>query len=730
MEITASLFGDMLPASLQQQPNQGYSPDYYGQMQQYYSGYMPGQQLNTAPLQDWYGSESSIPYGGTTFAKRAQPTPTPQPSASTGVEGSSGGGSGDYSGTSGSQAPTDPMQQLLNLNSPLAQGMLSFMPYGLGGALGGYQGATSANQLNDIVGLYGGTLGDKTNPLLGALQGLFGSTPAGVQAANSLAQQFQDIGIFAGYMEAGTDPVIGAMTAALQGDRQLNAQEYGTLGLSVGSQIQSYIGQGMSYRDAVKAAGADFGLDQSVISKAVNSVPLTDSEKLQQQLEASQQQTTGQLSQMQTLLDQYQQMGMSQQEATQRALADMGQNIQGVQSNLTGQINAQGQQFNTLLDQYQQLGMSQQEATQRALADMGKTIQGVESNLTGQINTQGQQFNTLLDQYQQMGMSQQEATQRALADMGQNIQGVQNNLSGQINTQGQQFNTLLQQYQQIGLSQDEAMQRTISDMRTDLSGQVNTQGQQFTMLLDQYQQMGLTQDQALQQTVKDMQTNFAGQLAGVQNNVNGLFNSTTSQIDAQGQQISMLAAQYEQLGFSQQEALNQAIQDVQPAPAPSITVAPPSAPESSGSSQAAQTGMTTNAQGQTVSNDATIAEQDAANFGPSTSTESTSGGKIVCTAMNEAYGFGSFRNRIWLKYSATHLTKAHEVGYHTLFLPLVDLAYKKNVKPLRYALENIARHRSSDLRAEMRNTKRDNLGRAYRAVLEPLCYFVGKLKGY
>ena len=106
------------------------------------------------------------------------------------------------------------------------------------------------------------------------------------------------------------------------------------------------------------------------------------------------------------------------------------------------------------------------------------------------------------------------------------------------------------------------------------------------------------------------------------------------------------------------------------------------------------------------------------------------GGKIVCTAMNEAYGFGSFRNRIWLKYSAEHMTKAHEAGYHTLFLPLVDLAYKKNFKPLRVVLENIARHRSADLRAEMRGSKRDKLGRAYRFVLEPLCYIVGKLKGY
>jgi hypothetical protein len=111
----------------------------------------------------------------------------------------------------------------------------------------------------------------------------------------------------------------------------------------------------------------------------------------------------------------------------------------------------------------------------------------------------------------------------------------------------------------------------------------------------------------------------------------------------------------------------------------------------------------------------------------------SSGGKIVCTAMNQAYGFGSFRNRIWLAYSAKHLTKAHEAGYHALFLPLVDVGYNQGNKMhnriVRRVLENIARHRSADLRAEMSGGKRDRIGQAYRFILEPLCYAVGKLKG-
>ena len=107
---------------------------------------------------------------------------------------------------------------------------------------------------------------------------------------------------------------------------------------------------------------------------------------------------------------------------------------------------------------------------------------------------------------------------------------------------------------------------------------------------------------------------------------------------------------------------------------------------------------------------------------------SDSSDKIVCTAMNKSYGFGSYRQAIWLSYSKEHLTKEHELGYHTLFLPLVDLGYNKNNKFVRTALEHIARHRTADLRAFTQNKKRDTLGRIYRSILEPLVYTVGKFR--
>ena len=106
-----------------------------------------------------------------------------------------------------------------------------------------------------------------------------------------------------------------------------------------------------------------------------------------------------------------------------------------------------------------------------------------------------------------------------------------------------------------------------------------------------------------------------------------------------------------------------------------------------------------------------------------------SGGKIVCTMMNQSYGFGSFRNAIWLKYSKDNLSEEYQKGYHRIFLPLVAYAKGNGMsnKIVRNTLEHIAKHRTLDLRQEMRGAKRHTLGRLYRSMLEPLCYIVGKL---
>jgi len=122
---------------------------------------------------------------------------------------------------------------------------------------------------------------------------------------------------------------------------------------------------------------------------------------------------------------------------------------------------------------------------------------------------------------------------------------------------------------------------------------------------------------------------------------------------------------------------------------------------------------------QTSSGDVYASAVEAAEKG-----DGPSGGdrKIVCTMMNDSYGFGSFRNKIWLRHSKD-LAPEYQIGYHKIFLPLVRLS--KTNKLLKKTLEHIAVHRTIDIRQEARG-KKHLLGRVYRKILEPICYWVGK----
>ena len=98
------------------------------------------------------------------------------------------------------------------------------------------------------------------------------------------------------------------------------------------------------------------------------------------------------------------------------------------------------------------------------------------------------------------------------------------------------------------------------------------------------------------------------------------------------------------------------------------------------------------------------------------------GGKIVCTMMNESYGFGSFRNKIWMKFHKD-LSPEYQKGYHKLFLPLVRIA--KTNRVVKKVLEHIAVHSTIDMRQATRG-KTHLLGRVYRKIILPLCYWAGK----
>jgi len=101
-------------------------------------------------------------------------------------------------------------------------------------------------------------------------------------------------------------------------------------------------------------------------------------------------------------------------------------------------------------------------------------------------------------------------------------------------------------------------------------------------------------------------------------------------------------------------------------------------------------------------------------------------GKIVCTMMNQRYGFGSFRNKIWLKFHKDY-SPEYQKGYHKVFLPLVNIAKKEGIfnTIVRKILEHMGRHVTADMFQVMRNKKSDKLGRIYRKIFEPICYWLG-----
>ena len=97
--------------------------------------------------------------------------------------------------------------------------------------------------------------------------------------------------------------------------------------------------------------------------------------------------------------------------------------------------------------------------------------------------------------------------------------------------------------------------------------------------------------------------------------------------------------------------------------------------------------------------------------------------------MNERYGFGSFRNKIWMKFHEHHGPE-YQKGYHAIFLPLVKIAKGEGKinTAVRKVLEHMGRHVTADMFKIMKGKKRDTLGRIYRAIFEPACHIIGKIK--
>ena len=103
------------------------------------------------------------------------------------------------------------------------------------------------------------------------------------------------------------------------------------------------------------------------------------------------------------------------------------------------------------------------------------------------------------------------------------------------------------------------------------------------------------------------------------------------------------------------------------------------------------------------------------------------GGKsIVCTAMYQTTGLEDWSKamKIWYIYQKKYLTIQHQEGYHKLFKPFVKGMHKSSI--IKAIGAHVARHRTQDLKHVMFGSKPSWLGRIYRKILEPICYWAGK----
>jgi len=106
--------------------------------------------------------------------------------------------------------------------------------------------------------------------------------------------------------------------------------------------------------------------------------------------------------------------------------------------------------------------------------------------------------------------------------------------------------------------------------------------------------------------------------------------------------------------------------------------------------------------------------------------EGGEGGKIICTAMNQTYGFGGFRNALWMKYQKNHMSREEfELGYHKLIMPLVKKMPTN--KHIRKFLETAAKQRTVCLRKEMRGQKLPLWYKVSRYTVRPVFFAVGWL---
>lgn len=309
------------------------------------------------------------------------------------------------------------------------------------------------------------------------------------------------------------------------------------------AKIEEYKGLNMTQAEAQKAA-----------TQAVAAQLNTTSGNLLTALSATENNLLVKIADVETTLsnkiDDYKNQGLNQAEATAKALADMSTQLGATkadilsqlgttESNLVVKLASTKQELVDKIDQYRNEGLTQAEATKKALdemseqigvnkADILSTLGATEENLVSKLTDATKLLQDQITANQAAGMDAIAATNKAVQDVATQLGTTTESLRSQISDsnvalakqiadaqaasqaytqqQVQQSQTAImdkmQQYQNEGKSRDEALQLAIRDVSTQLGTTANN-------LLAQ---MGTNQQQLLN-TISASQTQTQQQIA-------------------------------------------------------------------------------------------------------------------------------------------------------------------------------------------------------------------------
>lgn len=305
---------------------------------------------------------------------------------------------------------------------------------------------------------------------------------------------------------------------------------------------------------------------QSVVDAAVSKIPTgVSQEDLTRSLGATEQNVLAQVGkqgeQFQTLFDQYRQLGMDADTALRQTIDDLGTDVSGQLSDVKSQIagvetglgqkmSQQGEQFQTLLQQYRDLGMDENEALRQTIDDLG-------ANVSGQLSQQGEQFQTLLQQYRDLGMDENEALRQTIddlsADVGGQISGLRENFKTQIEDVGTDvadiataLGTTKEDLTSQILSQGEDFTGQLSGLRENFKTQIGDVNTQITDIADA---LGTTKEELINQlnlSQDELESLFGSEVSGLRENFK-------NQIEDVNTEITSIA---DALGTTEEELMN------------------------------------------------------------------------------------------------------------------------------------------------------------------------------